>query len=65
MSGVRVPLSLSMKYFYINNIKFNYTLEFNNNFKADTWKHNVPLIEYCETLGINIPHYCYKNIFSV
>nr|YP_010242138.1 NADH dehydrogenase subunit 11 [Minutocellus polymorphus]QTI83139.1 NADH dehydrogenase subunit 11 [Minutocellus polymorphus] len=54
-----------MKYFYINNIKFNYTLEFNNNFKADAWKHNAPLIEYCETLGINIPHYCYHKNLSI
>ena len=54
-----------MKYFYINNIKFNYTLEFNSNSKADTWKYNVPLIEYCETLGINIPHYCYHKNLSI
>ena len=54
-----------MKYFYINNIKFNYTLEFNSNFKADAWKHNAPLIEYCETLGINIPHYCYHKNLSI
>jgi NADH-quinone oxidoreductase chain G len=54
-----------LKYFYINNIKFNYTLEFNNNFKADAWKHNAPLIEYCETLGINIPHYCYHKNLSI
>ena len=54
-----------LKYFYINNIKFNYTLEFNTNFKADAWKHNAPLIEYCETLGINIPHYCYHKNLSI
>lgn len=54
-----------MKYFYINNIKFNYTLEFNSNSKADIWKYNVPLIEYCETLGINIPHYCYHKNLSI
>ena len=54
-----------MKYFYINNIKFNYTLEFNSNSKTDVWKYNVPLIEYCETLGINIPHYCYHKNLSI
>ena len=54
-----------MKYFYINNIKFNYTLEFNSTSKADLWKYNVPLIDYCETLGINIPHYCYHKNLSI
>jgi NADH-quinone oxidoreductase chain G len=54
-----------LKYFYINNIKFNYTLEFNSNSRADKWKHNAPLIEYCETLGINIPHYCYHKNLSI
>lgn len=54
-----------MKYFYINNIKFNYTLEFDSGSKVDSWKHNAPLIEYCETLGINIPHYCYHKNLSI
>jgi len=54
-----------LKYFYINNIKFNYTLEFNSTSKADLWKYNVPLIDYCETLGINIPHYCYHKNLSI
>nr|YP_010139055.1 NADH dehydrogenase subunit 11 [Lithodesmium undulatum]QQJ94663.1 NADH dehydrogenase subunit 11 [Lithodesmium undulatum] len=50
-----------LKYFYINNIKFNYDIEFNNN----SWKHNTPLIEYCESIGINIPHYCYHKNLSI
>lgn len=54
-----------MKYFHINNIKFNYDLEFNSNSKKNFWKHNAPLIEYCETLGINIPHYCYHKNLSI
>ena len=54
-----------MKYFHINNIKFNYNLEFKNNFKNNFWKQNTPLIEYCETLGINIPHYCYHKELSI
>ena len=54
-----------MKYFYINNIKFNYDLEFKNNSNANFWKQNTPLIEYCETLGINIPHYCYHKGLSI
>ena len=29
------------------------------------WKHNAPLIEYCETIGINIPHYCYHKSLSI
>ena len=54
-----------MKYFYINNTKFNYDLEFKNNTNTDFWKQNTPLIEYCETLGINIPHYCYHKNLSI
>jgi len=55
----------SVKYFYINNQKFNYTLEFQNNHKTNYWKHNAPLITYCESLGINIPHYCYHKNLSI
>lgn len=54
-----------MKYFHINNIKFNYDLEFKNNSNSSFWKQNTPLIEYCETLGINIPHYCYHKNLSI
>ena len=56
---------MNLKYFHINNIKFNYTLEFQSNYKNDYWKYNAPLIEYCETLGINIPHYCYHKSLSI
>ncbi len=55
----------SLKYFHINNVKFNYVLEFQSNHKNDYWKHNAPLIEYCETIGINIPHYCYHKNLSI
>lgn len=54
-----------MKYFHINNIKFNYDLEFKNNLNHNYWKQNVPLIEYCETLGVSIPHYCYHKNLSI
>jgi NADH-quinone oxidoreductase chain G len=54
-----------LKYFYINNIKFNYTLEFLTHLNKDKWKQTTPLIEYCETLGINIPHYCYHKNLSI
>ena len=54
-----------MKYFHINNIKFNYDLEFSSNSKKNYWKYNAPLIEYCETLGITIPHYCYHKNLSI
>ena len=54
-----------LKYFYINNIKFNYDIEFNSNHKNDYWKQNAPLIEYCETVGVNIPHYCYHKNLSI
>jgi len=55
----------SVKYFYINHQKFNYTLEFTNNHKNNYWKHNAPLISFCESLGINIPHYCYHKNLSI
>jgi len=54
-----------LKYFHINNIKFNYDLEFKNNLDNDFWKQNTPLIDYCETLGVNIPHYCYHKNLSI
>ena len=54
-----------MKFFKINNIKFNYNLEFQSNRKKYQWKTNAPLIEYCETLGITIPHYCYHKSLSI
>ena len=55
----------SFNYFYINNQKFNYTLEFQNSNPNSYWKHNAPLIEYCENLGIVIPHYCYHKNLSI
>ena len=55
----------SLKYFHVNNVKFNYVLEFQSNHKNDYWKQNAPLIEYCETIGINIPHYCYHKSLSI
>nr|YP_010131943.1 NADH dehydrogenase subunit 11 [Odontella regia]QQD79322.1 NADH dehydrogenase subunit 11 [Odontella regia] len=54
-----------MKYFYINNAKFNYNLEFLNNSYKERWKSNLPLIEYCETIGITVPHYCYHKTLSI
>lgn len=54
-----------MKYFHINNIKFNYDLEFKNNLNHNFWKQNTSLLEYCETLGVNIPHYCYHKNLSI
>ena len=54
-----------MQYFYINNIKFNYRLEFQSNAVEDFWKINAPLIEYCESIGVDIPHYCYNKRLSI
>ena len=42
-----------MNYFYINNIKINYI------------PNNRSIIEYCENLGIDIPHYCYHPDLSI
>ena len=55
----------SVSYFYINNQKFNYKLEFQNTNIKNYWKNNAPLIDYCETLGVTIPHYCYHKNLSV
>lgn len=54
-----------MKYFYINNTQFNYNLEFDSLNTKNSWKLNAPLIEYSETLGIKIPHYCYHKNLSI
>jgi len=40
-------------------------LELNNSYKITYWKLNALLLEYCETLGINIPHYCYHKNLSI
>ena len=42
-----------MKYFIIDNKKINFIPE------------NRSIIEYCENLGINIPHYCYHPNLSI
>ena len=55
----------NLKYFYINDLKFNYDLEFNTKIANNKWKMNAPLIEFCETLGIIIPHYCYHKNLSI
>ena len=60
-----ILIVLILKYFHINNIKFNYDLEFKNNSHNNFWKQNTPLIDYCETLGVNIPHYCYHKNLSI
>lgn len=54
-----------MKYFYIDGTKFNYDLEFDTLNPKNKWKLNAPLIEYLETLGITIPHYCYHKNLSI
>ena len=54
------------KYFKINDTKFNYNLEFNNYFDEKNEKtDDIPLIEYLENIGINIPHYCYHRKLSI
>ena len=42
-----------MKYFYINNKKINYL------------PANRSIIEYCESIGVTIPHYCYHPNLSI
>lgn len=54
-----------MKYFYIDDIKYNYNFEFDISNTKNKWKLNAPLIEYFETLDILIPHYCYHKNLSI
>ena len=54
-----------MKYFYVNNKKFNYILEFDIQNSKNNWKINATLIEYFETLNIIVPHYCYHKNLSI
>jgi len=52
-------------FFYINNLKYNYNLEFNNKLFFNRWEKNTPLIDYLETLGVFVPHFCYHKNLSV
>ena len=54
-----------MKYFYIDNVKFNYTIEFDTQNPIEDWKNTIPLIEFFENLGVTIPHYCYHKDLSI
>ena len=54
-----------MKYYYIDNVKFNYTIEFDTQNPKEDWKNTIPLIEYFENIGITIPHYCYHKDLSI
>ena len=54
-----------MKTFFINNVKYNYDLEFNNKLNSVNWKSNISLLEYCNNIGIHIPHYCYHKNLSI
>ena len=42
-----------MKYFYINNDKFDFS------------NTNTSIIEFCENIGITIPHFCYHKKLSL
>ena len=42
-----------MKYIYINNEKIKYTIK------------NKSIIDYCENIGVNIPHFCYHKNLSI
>lgn len=43
-------------------MEFNYDFEFKFN---QNWKKTASLIEYCDNLGILIPHYCYHKNLSI
>lgn len=44
-----------MKYFYINDKKYKLSFD----------KKNNSIIDYCENVGINIPHFCYHKKLSI
>merc|ERR1712183_726245 len=44
---------LNMKYLYINNEKFNLS------------SFNISILEFCENIGITIPHFCYHKNLSL
>jgi NADH-quinone oxidoreductase chain G len=44
-----------MKYFHINNKKYKLSVNIKNN----------SIIDYCENVGINIPHFCYHKKLSI
>ena len=48
-----------MKYFCIDNKKFNYDLE------STKISSNISLLDYLEFNGITIPHYCYERRLSI
>lgn len=50
-----------MKYYYINDLRFYYNLEFFQKKQDIFWKQNLPLLEYLKTIGISLPHYCYNQ----
>lgn len=54
-----------MKYFYIDDVKYNHSIEFESQNSNDDWKQNISLIEFFENKGITIPHYCYHKDLSI
>ena len=47
-----------MNYFYIDNKKINYDLE-------NKISNSISLLDYLESIGITIPHYCYDRRLSI
>jgi len=54
-----------LKHFYIDNVKFNYTIEFDTQNPSDNWKNTIPLIEYFENLGYNHTSLFYHKDLSI
>jgi NADH-quinone oxidoreductase chain G len=48
-----------LKYFCIDNKKFNYDLE------SKKISSNISLLDYLESNGVTIPHYCYERRLSI
>lgn len=53
------------KYFYIDDVKYNHSIEFDSQNPNDDWKKKISLIEFFENKGITIPHYCYHKDLSI
>jgi NADH-quinone oxidoreductase subunit G len=48
-----------LNFFFINNRKFNYDIE------SKKISNYVSLLDYLESIGVTIPHYCYDRRLSI
>ena len=54
-----------MEHFYIDDVKYYHSIEFDSQNSKDAWKESISMIEFFENKGITIPHYCYHKDLSI